>query len=228
MSRGWQIQPSAVGKGATYCLPPPGLSWHPQRQRKKAQQALQRSGALTQASRNSLGAPGWVPRRNRPGWPDQHLATSGPLRMALKPPCPGRAILKGPPPCSHKIKGRGLAGRRSERIYEHFLWTSLTGITPRVQNQREKMTRGGVWTPDSMGLVRWQLPALLPSPEELDLGCDSPQVEHYPNQLQQLSLNQECHVKPKGNSSNHYVQLRIFRAARLPDTGAGKGIHMYM
>lgn len=40
--------------------------------------------------------------------------------------------------------------------------------------------------------------------------------QHYPNQLQQQSLNQECHVRSKGSSSHHHVWLRIFRAALLP------------
>lgn len=80
-------------------------------------------------------------------------------------------------------------------------------------------------------LVRWQLPPLLSSAEELDLGCRSTLAPSRatlpPDWPQQQSANQEYHVKSKGNSSNHHIQLRIFRAASIPDPGAGKGVRGY-
>lgn len=102
-------------------------------------------------------------------------------------------------------------------MFAHFPWASLTGTTPRVQNRREKMDTRQLCerlTPWALSDGSGQLCSL---PRRAGFRVWIPQVgQRYPNQLQQQSLNQECHVRSKGSSSHRHVWLRIFRAPLLP------------
>lgn len=71
--------------------------------------------------------------------------------------------------------------RKAKRVYNLFLLASLTnGVTHRARNSRgERTHEAAAWKTNSMSpgfgvLVRCQLPALFPSPEEVDLGVHAP------------------------------------------------------
>lgn len=64
------------------------------------------------------------------GCPDQDLTAPGPPRASLQPYISSLDHLKGPLPCSHKVKVRRQEG--DQKGCTNFLAASLTDITPRV------------------------------------------------------------------------------------------------
>ena len=76
------------------------------------------------------------------------------------------------------MKGRGLGGGQKRYSIISYQAAGLTSH-PQYKTEEKKGHEAVVWKTDSLGLaqrglVGWQWPALLPSPDELDLGCGLP------------------------------------------------------